>query len=281
MKHILNDLTEQEKNAIREQHTGGMKVMTEKFSKLTNSKLGDVKLISEQPLPYKASALATSMSKPIVGMLPQIKACVAQGGYPKLTEFLKKQENKQLDNIVIDMLMTFSVKKDSQASDEIRRLIDCLQKSTGATSGTTVQEQSLSDLGKKVKSYGQNLVGKLPDYWPKLKNMNPKPTVSTSNLLQKALGGAAEVLQWMNGENALGVHSDGKVEIIIGAGTPGSNGLSGKQQKQVDFVGSILKSFGMTPNWKQMHEGQRYAEIKGLNPNQISTLVNNSSKFLK
>ena len=44
MKHILNDLTEQEKNSIREQHTGGMKVMTESFSKLINSKLGDVKI---------------------------------------------------------------------------------------------------------------------------------------------------------------------------------------------------------------------------------------------
>jgi hypothetical protein len=45
MKHILNDLTEQEKNSIREQHTGGMKVMTESFSRLINSKLGDVKLV--------------------------------------------------------------------------------------------------------------------------------------------------------------------------------------------------------------------------------------------
>lgn len=142
MKHILNDLTDQEKNAIREQHTGGMKVMTEKFSKLTNSKLGDVKLIEEQTLPYKSGvgAAAKSLSAPIVGMLPQIKACVAQGGYPKLTEFLKKQENKQLDNIVIDMLMTFSVKKDPQASDEIGRLIKCLQKST---SDTTVQNKGI------------------------------------------------------------------------------------------------------------------------------------------
>jgi hypothetical protein len=49
MKHILNDLTEQEKNAIREQHTGGMKVMNENFSKLLNSKLGDSKpLVAEQ-----------------------------------------------------------------------------------------------------------------------------------------------------------------------------------------------------------------------------------------
>ena len=49
MKHILNDLTEQEKNSIREQHTGGMKVITEGFSKLINSKLGDSKpLVSEK-----------------------------------------------------------------------------------------------------------------------------------------------------------------------------------------------------------------------------------------
>jgi hypothetical protein len=49
MKHILNDLTEKEKNAIREQHTGGMKIVNEKFSKLLNSKLGDSKpLVAEQ-----------------------------------------------------------------------------------------------------------------------------------------------------------------------------------------------------------------------------------------
>ena len=49
MKHILNNLSEEEKNAIREQHTGGMKVMTENFSKLINSKLGDSKpLVKEQ-----------------------------------------------------------------------------------------------------------------------------------------------------------------------------------------------------------------------------------------
>jgi hypothetical protein len=48
MKHILNNLSEQEKNSIREQHTGGMKVMTENFHKLLNSKLGDSKPIVEE-----------------------------------------------------------------------------------------------------------------------------------------------------------------------------------------------------------------------------------------
>ena len=50
MKHLLNNLSEEEKNKIREQHTGGMKVNSENFNKLTESKLGNVKpLINEQP----------------------------------------------------------------------------------------------------------------------------------------------------------------------------------------------------------------------------------------
>ncbi len=48
MKHLLNDLSENEKNHIREQHTDKIKVDTSKFRKLMESKLGDVKLISEQ-----------------------------------------------------------------------------------------------------------------------------------------------------------------------------------------------------------------------------------------
>jgi hypothetical protein len=51
MKHILNDLSNEEKNSIREQHTGGMKVMTENFSRLLNAKLGDAKpLVNEEEI---------------------------------------------------------------------------------------------------------------------------------------------------------------------------------------------------------------------------------------
>ena len=48
MKHLLNNLGEEEKNSIREQHAGGMKINTEKFGKLVEAKQGDVKLISEE-----------------------------------------------------------------------------------------------------------------------------------------------------------------------------------------------------------------------------------------
>lgn len=49
MKHLLNNLSEEEKNSIREQHEGGMKVNTDRFKKLMESKSGNVKpLINEE-----------------------------------------------------------------------------------------------------------------------------------------------------------------------------------------------------------------------------------------
>jgi hypothetical protein len=48
MKHLLNNLSEQEKNAIREQHAGGMKLSNEKFRNLVEGKLGDVKTLVKE-----------------------------------------------------------------------------------------------------------------------------------------------------------------------------------------------------------------------------------------
>ena len=49
MKHLLNNMSESEKRAIREQHVGGMRIINEKFDKLINSKLGNVRPILEEP----------------------------------------------------------------------------------------------------------------------------------------------------------------------------------------------------------------------------------------
>jgi hypothetical protein len=65
MKHLLNDLSEEVKNSIREQHTGGMKVMTENFSKLTNTKSGDVKTLVEQMTTQTTTVAPSSTSNPL------------------------------------------------------------------------------------------------------------------------------------------------------------------------------------------------------------------------
>ena len=48
MKHLLNNLTEQEKNSIREQHTGGMRVSNNRFKALLENKLGNSKPLVEK-----------------------------------------------------------------------------------------------------------------------------------------------------------------------------------------------------------------------------------------
>lgn len=52
MKHLLNNLSEDEKNSIREQHEGGMKLDTSRFRTLLESKSGDVKPLVEQEDDY-------------------------------------------------------------------------------------------------------------------------------------------------------------------------------------------------------------------------------------
>ena len=48
MKHLLNNLSEEEKNSIREQHEGGMKLETSRFKTLLENKSGNVKPLVEQ-----------------------------------------------------------------------------------------------------------------------------------------------------------------------------------------------------------------------------------------
>ena len=49
MKNLLNDMSFEERQKIREQHTGGMKVTSNRFTKLVNGKLGHINpLLNEQ-----------------------------------------------------------------------------------------------------------------------------------------------------------------------------------------------------------------------------------------
>ncbi len=48
MKHLLNNLSEEEKNSIRGQHTGGMQVNNGRFNSLLENKLGNSKPLVEQ-----------------------------------------------------------------------------------------------------------------------------------------------------------------------------------------------------------------------------------------
>ena len=88
MKHLLNNMSKEEKNSILEQHSGGMKLDTKKFKKLVETKQGDSKpLVSEQilsgpspiasPKPTSPSPIASP--KPKAGGNYQIVPCSKLG----------------------------------------------------------------------------------------------------------------------------------------------------------------------------------------------------------
>lgn len=55
MKHLLNNISEEEKQSILEQHKGGMKIFNENFNKMVNKKLGQVNLYEQgqEPRPLE------------------------------------------------------------------------------------------------------------------------------------------------------------------------------------------------------------------------------------
>lgn len=66
MKHLLNNLSEEEKNSIREQHEGGRKIVIENFRKLIETKSGDVKLYTESNENNSIKEQLTSSAGPAV-----------------------------------------------------------------------------------------------------------------------------------------------------------------------------------------------------------------------
>ena len=87
MKHLLNDLSEEEKNRIREQHTGGKKLVIENFDKLVNTKLGDAK-----PLLNEEDAVKKECD-PNTYMLPQGTTLV---GASEVIKYLKNPKHSSV-----------------------------------------------------------------------------------------------------------------------------------------------------------------------------------------
>ena len=135
MKHILNDLSEQEKNSIREQHTGGMKVMTESFSKLINSKLGDVKpMVNEQlgtdesPTKKILEGYSNKLSNILKGKTFNVVVKSSDGEYVhpviKFTGFADRdhtQDNQLIQNIKIFDFISSAIIVDPSGLEGFRK----------------------------------------------------------------------------------------------------------------------------------------------------------------
>jgi hypothetical protein len=94
MKHLLNDLSEEVKNSIREQHSGGKKIVIENFNKLVNTKSGDVKLFLNEQAPQPEQTPSKEMSCTLLGYLAKLGADGAKKGIVGLQDLAAVKETK-------------------------------------------------------------------------------------------------------------------------------------------------------------------------------------------
>lgn len=145
MKHILNNLTEEEKNSIREQHTDTLKVMTENFSKLVESKLGDVKPILSEQAMVKAS---------------DIQKIVSDINY-NLSGDVKREHLADLTDIFLERV--FGKKIEGTNLCVLRKVLEYFKASEGLTTGDVTDTKSWTkSLGSLTGDrLGQGLLEKL------------------------------------------------------------------------------------------------------------------------
>ena len=119
MKHLLNNLSEEEKNSIREQHTDKLKIDTSKFSKLMESKLGDVKLLNEQPL---------GSNQDIAKNMEEIKKCVQEnsGNVPFFKMTIDSMDSKF--NMLMNLFTSALTNQKFDVNKETAIISACLRR---------------------------------------------------------------------------------------------------------------------------------------------------------
>jgi hypothetical protein len=90
MKHLLNNISKEEKENILKQHSGGMKVMTENFRRLMGAKHGNVKPLVEQG--NTQLSLSQGLKSTINGASKDLN------GVKKICDFCKRSNVKQQSN---------------------------------------------------------------------------------------------------------------------------------------------------------------------------------------
>ena len=154
-------MSEEEKNAIREQHAGGMKVITENFYKLLNSKLGNVKpLVSEatmapEPVFARQQAMGRVLSKPIEfgAFFPEGGSVLPKLGKAEVVTYMKDALKSSLPTIIkfidsgtLPKFITISVGTSSTGTPEENRIVG----RDRIDAGIQIIELAFAELGKET-----------------------------------------------------------------------------------------------------------------------------------
>ena len=166
MKHLLNDMSQDEMNAIRGQHTGGKKITVENFSKMVNKKLGEVPTIlseSESSL-VGMEGFDTELGEQ--GLGSKLRAAVSgnKGGRDQRQKERKEKRSRvdkerargrviSYNDDLVNRINKFvrSLESDEDISDNFGRYIQGLRDMSNTLKGDTKNTLKSMELGVKEK----------------------------------------------------------------------------------------------------------------------------------
>ena len=152
MKNLFNNMSQEEKNAIREQHTGGKKIAIENFSNMVNKKLGTVNLFEQSNKDCTLNFKSEILQDWIKGILE--KGFELMKGSERSTTLVEVKTMIQL--IQCELCIT----SDGLYGPNTVKAVRDFQKKHGLTIDGIVGDETL---GKLITQYGKNCGQKSTD----------------------------------------------------------------------------------------------------------------------
>lgn len=156
MKHLLNNLSEEEKNSIREQHKGGINIVNERFYEMVNKKLGETELyLNEQKMSSPMSGKTDSIRRGKTDSKKQVLPVLKQNNSICDVICGKVQANTNASGKVVELLQDalitcgYELPKfgaDGKYGSETRNAVIKFQKDNGLTVDGGISSQTACKL---------------------------------------------------------------------------------------------------------------------------------------
>jgi|TARA_R110000796_G_scaffold155298_1_gene272007 hypothetical protein len=164
MKHLLNDMSQDEMNTIRGQHTGGKKITVENFSNMVNKKLGEVPTLLSESESTIVGTQGFEIEEQGIGS--KLRAAVSgnkEGRDQRKKE--RKEKRSRIDDErargrvisynddLVNRINKFvrSLESDEDISDNFGRYIQGLRDMSNTLKGDTKNTLKSMELGVKEK----------------------------------------------------------------------------------------------------------------------------------
>ena len=153
MKDLFNNMRQEEKDAIRGQHTGGKKITIENFSNMVNKKLGVVNLFeqSDQIMDDKTCTLdftASILQEWVKGILEKGLVLMKGSG--------RSEKLAEVKTMIKLIQCELCIKSDGIYGPNTEKAVRDFQKKHGLTIDGIVGDETL---GKLIAQYGKNCGG--------------------------------------------------------------------------------------------------------------------------